>query len=183
MGFTEYEKLEMRNLFRYNSEDLVEETLPEEISVFLKNEGLMRQVRDYGKFPAKFRFRPFKAENIVLTFFMDPNFTIHETLMDLSYILTPPFKIKIDCAFMMQDSEGDLRYAWSQRNLALNSDQQIDSSSEFDSLINEFKSLDHYETLRRVSEIHQNQSCFDKSGYRPLCLLTTAIYLSKSVSE
>lgn len=183
MGFTEYEKLEMKNMFRADSENYVNEHLPDDISSYLKNQGLFSQVRDYGKFPAKFRFRPFKAENVVLTFFMDPNFLIHEALMDLSYILTPPFKIKIDCAFMMQDAEGDLRYVWPQRNLALNSDQQIDSTEEFDSLINEFKALDNYEILRRVSEIHQNQSCFDKSGYRPLCLLTTAFYLSKTLLE
>lgn len=183
MGFTEYEKLEMKNLFRSNSEMLVEDTLPEDIFQYLQTNNLLRQVRDYGKFPAKYRFRPFKAENIVLTFFMDPDYDLNQTLMDLSYILTPPFSIKIDCAFMMQDSEGDLRYVWPQRNLAINSDHQIESIREFDNLIDELKPLDHYQTLRKVSEIHQNQSCFDKSGYRPLCLLTAAFYLSKTMIE
>ena len=183
MGFTDYEKSEMRNLFRADSKQLVEDTLPPDVSDYLKTNGLLNQVRDYGKFPAKYRFRPFKAENIVLTFFIDPNYNIFETLIDLSYILTPPFSIKIDCAFMMQDSEGDLRYVWPQRNLALNSDHKIESIFEFDRLIDEFKNMNSYQLLRNVSEIHQNQSCFDKSGYRPLCLLTTAFYLSKTMVE
>ena len=181
MGFTDYEKMEMKNLFRSESEDLVGENLPNDIFEYLKTNGLLRQVRDYGKFPAKYRFRPFKSENIVLNFFIDPDYNISQTLLDLSYILTPPFTIKIDCSFMMQDSEGDLRYVWPQRNLALNSDHQIESMFEFDQLIDEFKNLDNYQTLRRVSEIHQNQSCFDKSGYRPLCLLTSAFFLSKTM--
>lgn len=183
MGFTEYEKMEMKNLFRSESENLVAETLPQDIADYLTNNGLLRQVRDYGKFPAKYRFRPFKSENIVLNFFMDPDYNISQTLLDLSYILTPPFAIKIDCSFMMQDSEGDFRYVWPQRNLAINSDQQIDSIYEFDQLIDQFKALDNYQILRKVSEIHQNQSCFDKSGYRPLCLLTSALFLSKTMIE
>ena len=183
MGFTEFEKNEMKGLFRVDSEQIVEQTLPDDIILFLKSQNLMKQVRDYGIFPSKFRYRPFKAENIVLTFFMDPNFSIYQILNDLSYIITPPFSVKIDCSFVMQDSDGDLRYVWPQRNLALNSDQQIDTVEEFENLINEFKFHDHYTTLKNVSEVHQNQSCFDKSGYRPLCLLTTALYLSKTMNQ
>ena len=58
MGFTDFERKQMQGLFRADSENVIRESLPDEIYGFLKTQGLLRQVRDYGKFPSKFRFRP-----------------------------------------------------------------------------------------------------------------------------
>ena len=180
MGFSDLERKQMQGLFRDFSENLVQESLPEEIYEFLKSQGLLRQVRDYGKFPSKFRFKAHKAENVVLTFVMDENFSIFETLNELKFILTPPFIVKIDCAFLMEDTDGDLKYVWPQRNLAINKVQHIDSSDDLEDLMGEIKQMETSGLMQKVCEIHQNQSCFDRSGYRPLSLLTTAIYLSKT---
>ena len=106
MGFTEYEKKQLRTLFRENSENIVQESVPDEIFGFLKSQGLLPQVRDYGKFPSKYRFKPHKAENLVLTFVLDNDFKIHKILTELGFILTPPFNIKIDCSFLMEDTDG-----------------------------------------------------------------------------
>ena len=180
MGFSKFEREQMQNLFRDYSETLVKESLPEEIFGFLKTQGLLRQVRDYGKFPSKFRFKPQKAENVVLTFVMDSEFSILNVLNELKFILTPPFSLKIDCAFLMEDTDGDLKYVWPQRNLAVNKFQSIESADDLDELMGEIKEMEASGLMQKVCEIHQNQSCFDRSGYRPLSLLTTAIYLSKT---
>ena len=116
MGFTNAERIGMTELFREYSEKLVQVTLPDEILSYLTTQGLLNRVRDYGKFPSKFRFKPGKNENIVLTFFMDSTFKIHEKLKELKYIVSPEFNIKIDCAFMMVDNDGDLRHVWPQGN-------------------------------------------------------------------
>ena len=179
MGFTEAERIGMLELFRPYSEKLVQVTLPDEILAFLTTQDLLNRVRDYGKFPSKFRFKPGKTENIVLTFFMDSTFKIHEKLKELKFILSPQFTIKIDCAFMMKDTDGDLKYVWPQRNLAINSTQEIKNDEDYDELVDEMRELSTVEILHKVCEIHQNQSCFEKSGYRPIGLLTTAFYIAK----
>ena len=45
---------------------LIKTQLPEDILDFLRSEGLMRQVRDYVIIPQGLKYRPKKAENIVL---------------------------------------------------------------------------------------------------------------------
>ena len=180
MGFTNAERIGMTELFREYSEKLVQVTLPDEILSYLTTQGLLNRVRDYGKFPSKFRFKPGKNENIVLTFFMDSTFKIHEKLKELKYVVSPKFNIKIDCAFLMVDNDGDLKYVWPQRNLAINSVQEIINDDDFDDLIDEMREMTNVDILHNVCEIHQNQSCFEKSGYRPIGLLTTAFYLAKN---
>ena len=84
MGFTEAERIGMLELFRPYSENLVQVTLPDEILAFLTTQDLLSRVRDYGKFPSKFRFKPGRMENIVLTFFMDSNLYIFNHIVACS---------------------------------------------------------------------------------------------------
>lgn len=80
----------------------------------------------------------------------------------------------------MEDTDNDLKFVWPQRNLAMNQTQNIDTPEDLRKLLEEIKNLEKSGLLQRVCEMHQNQSCFEKSGYRPLSLLTTALFLSKT---
>ena len=58
---------------------------------------------------------------------------------------------------------------------------QIGSEKDFDELIDEFKGLQHYDLLQMTGENHLQQSCFDKSDFRPFMPLTASFYVTKFV--
>jgi hypothetical protein len=65
------------------------------------------------------------------------------------------------------------------RHLAFNDIQIIDNSDDFDNLVKEINAYGQDGLVNKIFTNHQNQSCFDKSGYRPLGILSTVFYLTK----
>jgi hypothetical protein len=63
--------------------------------------------------------------------------------------------------------------------LAFNKTQIIDGAEDIDNLIKEINSVNQEELVNEIFTKHQNQSCFDKSGYQPIGLLSTVIFLTK----
>jgi hypothetical protein len=76
-------------------------------------------------------------------------------------------------------SGSTFRYVWAQRNLAFNEIQRIEHKQDMFDLINEVQSFSPTELMRKIYSIHQTQSCFDKSGYRPVRLLSTVFFMTK----
>ena len=64
-------------------------------------------------------------------------------------------------------------------NFHMNKKTHIRNGTDFDMLLAEFKGLNHYDLLQLAGEAHQNQSNFDKSGFRPLLPITVSFYISK----
>ena len=75
---------------------------------------------------------------------------------------------------------GEKRYVWPQRCLAVNKVTAINTEEDFHNLSNEFKKIDRHELTKIIGNNHMQQSCFDKSGFIPRCLLTCCFYLSKT---
>ena len=50
----------------------------------------------------KGRYRKSKYENIQVKFYVDNQFNLLDRIMDLEDILTPPFRIQIDCGILLQ---------------------------------------------------------------------------------
>ena len=127
MGFKNFEKTQLLELLRdpkvVNS--MREADLPEDIMNFLKNDGLLKQIRDYAIIPLGVRTRKGKPENIIFTWFMNTNFDFVDTLRNIGEILTPPFRILVDFSMIIQDKEENLRYNWAQRNLNCNTTTNI----------------------------------------------------------
>ena len=92
-------------------------------------------------------------------------------------------QLKIDCSMIIEDLFGEKRYVWPQRCLSINQQTVVNTSEDFKSLVKEFEVLDRHELTKRVANNHMQQSCFDKSGYLPRCLLSCCFYLSKTELE
>ena len=187
MGFTEYEKYSILKMIRSDGEITLlrdHELLPQ-YTEFLRSEGLLNQMRDYAIIPTKYRHRITKAENIVLCKFLNLDFNFFDFLTDSSYSFTPPLRIQIDCSMLIATNNFDadiskFRFVWPQRNLAFNVIKNINTQADWTNLLNEFKDLSNSKLLRTVCINHQNQACFDRSGYVPMQLLTASFYLSKN---
>ena len=99
--------------------------------------------------------------------FSSTNFEITEAMKEINL---PELKSNVEIQY---------RYVWAQRNLAFNNVQRIETQKSMDDLIKEVKGLEYSDLMRKVYEIHQSQSCFDKSGFRPVRLLSTVLFLTK----
>lgn len=184
MGFTVIEKNELKKLIR--SKEITTEHHAHELDTsileFMKNENLLNQIHDYGIFP-KNVFRRFKyAENIVISKFMDIKFDLILFLKELGSILSPPYIITIDCSMIISNlgAEDNFRFVWPQRNLAFNETKRIETDKNFIDLITELDCIKcPVETMMKVYHNHQNQACFDQSGYIPMTLLSTVFFISK----
>jgi hypothetical protein len=89
------------------------------------------------------------------------------------------FTDKTELQIAEKDQESKFRYVWAQRNLCFNQTQRINSKEDMTNLLEELKSLSSVQLMRKIYELHQTQSCFDKSGFRPVRLLSTVFFLSK----
>ena len=184
MGFTMYEKRALQTMIRSDEATAIirELEIEDPVYEFLKTENLLRHIRDYGIFPSKYYHKINSAENIVLSKFFDSDFDISKFIEQLGKILTGPYRIQMDCSIIIkqsQDSENKFRFVWAQRNLAFNTIKFIHGEKDLNNLLSELKISDRVELMRKVYSIHQNQSCFDKSGYVPVRLLTAVFFLSK----
>ena len=183
MSFTSFEKKSLQKLIRTNkeTEKLRKTDLDPNVYDFLKNENLLRHIRDHGIFPQKYRHKINYAENIILSKYFDNNFDIIEFIEKLGRVLTGPYHIQIDCAMIIKHGQDEniFRFVWAQRNLAFNTTKLIRDEIDLNTLISEIKSSDQAQFMKQIYSIHQNQSCFDRSGYLPLQLLSTVFFLSK----
>ena len=185
MGFTKFEKESLKLLIRPEEETnaLRDNEISEEARNYLKSSDLLHNLHDYSLFPKKFFHRKNKAENVVLIKYFDQKMSIYDEIERIASILTPVYRIQIDFGFLIvngSDPENQkLRFVFAQRSLALNKKIHINSSEDIETLLNEFKNLDRFQLMKNVFTLHQNQSCFDKSGFRPYCLLNVVFFLAK----
>ena len=185
MGFTLYEKESLRNLVRPESETspLRDEEISNEALDYLKSSELLDNIHDYALFPKKFFHRVNKSENIVLIKYFDQKIDVHDEIMKITSILTPTYRIQIDFGFLIINGNNpekqEFRYVFPQRSLHINSKIHINSDNDLKILLSEFQDLDRVSLMRKIFTMHQNQSCFDKSGYRPFCLLNMVFFLAK----
>ena len=183
MGFTMFEKRSLQKFVRPDEETALLRKAELEYAVyeFLKTEGLLRQVRDYGIFPSRYYHKLNSAENIILSKFFDNSFNIYDFTKELGKKLTCPFRIQMDCALIIKHNEkiDDFRFVWAQRSLAFNNQKFIRDKDDLESLLAEVKLQNNDQLMKRVYDIHQNQSIFEKSGYRPLRLISAVFFLSK----
>jgi len=109
MGFSDLEKIEMKKMLRGQDQIMMlrEAQIPEEIYNFLRTRGLFNQVADYGRFPAM-KHKINSSENIELVKFFDADFQPSEFIDQLADILTPPFRIHLDCSMIISDPKGTL---------------------------------------------------------------------------
>jgi len=184
MGFTAFEKRELQKFIRSDDTTTVlrKKELEANVYIFLKNQSLLKQVRDYGIFPKRYFHKVDSAENVVLSKFFDSEFNIHNFVKDMGQKITVPYRIQMDCSFIIMDDKDKtdikLKFAWAQRSLAFNTTKFIQDNVDLEKLLSELK-LGRVELLRKVHFLHQNQSYYDKSGYRPLRLVSAVFFLSK----
>ena len=178
MGFTAFEKCELQLLIRSeeSTSALRKKELEESVYLFLKNKGLLKQVRDYGIFPQRYYYKKDSAENIVLSKFYDRDFNLYSFIKDMGQKITVPYRMQMDCSFIIIDDNDKtnvkLKFAWAQRSLAFNQTKIIQDKVDLENMLTELE-LGRVELLRKVYFTHQNQSYYEKSGYRPLRLLST----------
>ena len=199
MGFTVLEKDAMTKMLRKSDEIAVlrKQDIPDIIYQFLRIKGLLNQVRDYGRFPSKWRHKITAAENIEIVKLYNAEFNPIDVLEDLGDTLSPPYRIQMDCSMILGHPTGkskhfwyllykykyfkdEMQFVWPQRNLAINRVKNINTDEDFYNLLSEMKSMNRFELLKTVAENHQNQCAFQKSSYFPVCLLTFAFYISKN---
>ena len=185
MGFTVFEKEALKSLIRPEKEiELLRQTeIPADALLYLRNSDLLHTVCDYSLFPRKHFHRINRSENIVLVKFYDADMNIHKEIEKVVSILTPIFRIQIDFGFLIVDGKNpedqSFRYVFPQRSLALNEKIYINCANDVQTLLQEFEGLDRFSLLKKLYGLHQTQSSFDKSGYRPYCLLNMVFFLSK----
>ena len=185
MGFTSFEKNYISNFLRGfdDVEFLKNRDLPEEIQLFLKNKDLWHNLRDYSIVPKKYLHRLNKAENIVISKFYNAEMNIHDEVTKLLDTLTPTFRLQIDFGLIIISGETketvEYQYVWPQRSLTFNKKIHINSLKDCEESLDEFKGVSRAELTRKIFNNHQNQAIFEKSGFRPLCLLNVAFFLAK----
>ena len=112
MGFTALEKAAMNKMLRNEDEIAVlrEQDLPEEVLIFLRTKGLLNQVRDYGRFPSKWRHKITAAENIEIVKLYNVDFDPMDVLEKLGDTMTPPYRIQMDCSMILGHPTGKSFY-------------------------------------------------------------------------
>ena len=92
MGFSEYEKYELLNTLRKNHkiEEIIETEYPDDVITFIKNEGLLRQLRDYCIMPKLTKLN--RPENITITYLLDSQNSIYRILQLWQEFMTPPVR-------------------------------------------------------------------------------------------
>ena len=107
MGFTGTEKKALKAICRDKAEvDRALSRFPETILDFIRSSGLSNQISDYGRFP-HMKHRITKAENVEICLVFDENLDIGDILDEMSYFLTPPYRLHVDCSFIMKNPEGE----------------------------------------------------------------------------
>lgn len=90
MGFTEYEKSELKATLRPDSvsQSLRDLCLPDDVLEYLNSERLLRQIRDYGIIPKSAKNG--RPESITMTYFLDTETNIYDILQNWQEFLSPP---------------------------------------------------------------------------------------------
>ena len=107
MGFTEFEKYELKSIVRDESRKLFETEFPDEVVKFVKQKGLSNQVEDFVRFPSM-KHKATKAENLELHLLCDNSLDLVKVVEEFGEVITLPYSIHIDCSFLIQNIEGNL---------------------------------------------------------------------------
>ena len=185
MGFSEYEKKFMSSLLvpEEKLEDERLEYFTEDEHNYLKNNDLLRRVRDYGVFPSKFFHRVNKTENICLHKLFVPSFDFFNFLEELLSEITFPFTILCDFSFLItKPLTEEIRYCFAQRSTSMETIKVIKNDHDIENLLTFFKGMTNHDYLMHSFDNHKRQSNFDKSGYNAMKLCCAVVFLSKITS-
>ena len=155
----------------------------DEVLSYLRNQNLLRLVRDYAIIP-KGLHKTKKTENITVIKFFSQDFDLYNYLSEMLSDISLPFRFKMDFNFLIfnpleSNIEDKYRYVWAQRSTCLTLKDSMTNSQDVEELLDTIKSMTYSDLLITTYENHMNQSAFDKSGYNPHSLLTLVCYLSK----
>ena len=187
MGFSEFEKKFMRSLLE--TDEIItpqrDAILNESVKNFLEKDKHINRVRDYGIFPF-FLHKKHRSENVILSKFLTQSFSLYEFIFLLLEEISMPFTLMIDFTMIIKNPlttsneiNVDYRFVFPQRSTSFEITRKIYTEKDINSLLNYLKPLSYNDLLSICYHNHKNQSCFDKSGYVPYCLLTAVIFLSK----
>ena len=185
MGFSEFEKKFMASLLvpedKLHDERL--EYFTTEEYEFLKENDLLRRVKDYGVFPSKFFHRVNKTENICLHKLFVKSFDFLSFVEELLSELTPPFTVLFDFSFLIRKPlTKELRYCFAQRSTSVETTKVMKNDEDIDTLLEFFKGMTNHDYLMHSFENHKRQSNFDKSGFSASKLCCAVVFLSKITS-
>ena len=93
MGFSVFEKLSFEKTLRNEDQirKIVENSYPEDIIMFLKDQNLLKLLRDYAIIPRKQKL--FRPESLTMTYLLDADTDISSILLEFQDFLSPPVRI------------------------------------------------------------------------------------------
>ena len=93
MGFTAFEKSCFEGSLRDQDEieNIIDNDYPEDIVRFLKDQNLLKLVRDYSIISHKSKLH--KPESLTMTYLLDPDKNIYDILQKWQEFLSPPVSL------------------------------------------------------------------------------------------
>ena len=93
MGFSVFEKSSLQKSLRSShiTEKILQNSYPEDIIDFLKDQNLLKLMRDYAIIPHKQRL--FKPESLTLTYLLDTDTNIFDIISKWQEFLSPPVRL------------------------------------------------------------------------------------------
>ena len=93
MGFSAFEKNCFTDSLRNQEEidNIIDNNYPEDIVRFLKDQNLLKLVRDYSIISHKSKLH--KPESLTMTYLLDPDINIYDILHQWQEFLSPPVSL------------------------------------------------------------------------------------------
>ena len=93
MGFSVFEKLSLEKTLRDEDQirKILDNSYPEDIIMFLKDQNLLKLLRDYAIIPRKQKL--FRPESLTMTYLLDSDTDINSILLKFQDFLSPPVMI------------------------------------------------------------------------------------------
>ena len=90
--FTEFERDGFRATFREYSEieAIIDNELPDDLITFLRSQGHLKRVRDYGIFRRLPKIN--MSETIILTYLLDSKTSLYDIILKWEEFLSPPVR-------------------------------------------------------------------------------------------
>ena len=108
------------------------------------------------------------------------DFDIVDFIKQLSYILMPPFELRIGFSFIAETSDNNLMYFFAIRERPINNDLRfIKTKHDWKNLISFLSQYSKPDLLNFVFQQNNNLNFFDKSGFRPKKLVLSTFWISK----
>ena len=180
MPFSRYEITHFEKFIRSDDDcvNLAQHYLDKDDYEFLRTMGMLHLVNDRLHVP-KTRH---KHNSITITKLLTPDIAISDFIDDVCKPLSRQYEIKIDCGFIVVKNdleEVDKQYSWPQRSTNINPTTKIFTPADKINLRQFLKHLTPNDYLN-ISFLKKSEYClFEKSGYRPHCLLTLTLYITK----